>query len=91
MNYLITEQQNDRIIDMMKKFAENYSEKGIIRTKADIVYNAPRDAYIVYPTFYVKKKEGFPSHVYRHLLAQRIQEYIGIKTLSANHAEVIEI
>ena len=93
MKVIITEQQNERLMDMMKKFAEQYadSESRLVKTEVEIRYNKPRDAYILRPTFYVKDKTSFPAHVYRHILSQRVEEYFGVNVLSTNDADVIEV
>lgn len=83
MKYLITEQQNNRIIDMIKDFANTYEEERVVRTDVEVEYDPKLKLYLIYPVFYVKNKEKFPTHLYKHILAQKIEDYLGVPTHSA--------
>lgn len=90
MDIVITESQNDRIIEMMKQYANQYSEERVIRTEVEIGYNRERGLYLIYPIFYVKNKEKFPHHIYKHMLAQRMEDMFGVPVHSGS-PKVIEI
>lgn len=78
MKYIITEEQNDRVIELIKKFASTYSEERVIRTEVEVEYDSKRDLYILYPAFYVKDKTKFPHHIYKHIIAQRVEDMFGV-------------
>jgi hypothetical protein len=90
MKYIITEQQNNKIIDMIKDFANTYAEERVVRTDVEVEYDPKRELYLIYPIFYVKNKERFPTHIYKHLLAQKVEDYFGVPTHSTS-ARVKEI
>ena len=84
MKYIITEQQNDRVIDMIKQFAEQYTEPRIVRTEVEVEYDPKRELYVLYPIFYVKRKGDFPYQVYKHSLAQKVEDYMGFPVHSGS-------
>ena len=90
MKYLITEQQNNKITQMIKDFADSYSEERVVGTDVEVEYDPKRELYVIYPIFYVKNKKNFPHHIYKHILAQKIEDYLGIPVHSAS-ARVKEI
>ena len=90
MKYLITEQQNNKIIQMIKDFADSYAEERVVRTDVEVEYDPKRELYLIYPIFYVKNKEKFPTYIYKHMLAQKIEDYLGIPVHSMS-ARVKEI
>jgi hypothetical protein len=91
MKYVITERQNDRVIDMIKQFAEQYAEMGIVRTKVEVEYDSNKDIYFLYPVFYVRERGNAPYHIYKHALAQKVEDYMGLSVHSASvRVKVIE-
>jgi hypothetical protein len=78
MKYVITEDQNNRILKLIKQFAENYTEEKVIKTEVEVEYDSKKDLYVLYPIFYVKNKKGFPHHIYKHMLAQKVEDMIGV-------------
>jgi hypothetical protein len=90
MKVIITEEQNERIIKLMKNFANQYSEERVIRTDVEIEYLPERGQYIIYPTFYVKSKNKFPHHIYKHILSQNLEDMFGVPVYSTS-ARVKEI
>ena len=83
MKYLLTEEQNNRILQFIKQFAECYSEEPVIKTEVEVEYDPERDLYVLYPIFYVKNKKGFPHHIYKHMLAQNVEDMIGVPVHTA--------
>jgi hypothetical protein len=91
MKYVITEQQNDRVIDMIKQFAEQYTERGIVRTEVEVEYDPKKELYILYPIFYVKERGKFPYRIFKHALAQfkhalaqKVEDYMGFPVHSGS-------
>jgi hypothetical protein len=84
MKIVITEQQNDRLMGLMKNFADQYKEEGVIQTEVDIEYSPEKDLYILHPIFYVKSKVKFPHHIYKHALAQHVEDMFGVPVHSAS-------
>ena len=83
MKYLITEDQNNRILKLIKQFAETYGGGQVIKTEVEVEYDPERDLYLLYPIFYVKNKKGFPHHIYKHMLAQNVEDMIGVPVHTA--------
>jgi hypothetical protein len=83
MKYIITEDQNNRILKLIKQFAETYSGGQVIKTEVEVEYDSERDLYLLYPIFYVKNKKGFPHHIYKHMLAQNVEDMIGVPVHTA--------
>lgn len=83
MKYVITEEQNNRILKLIKQFAESYSEERVIKTEVEVEYDPESDLYILYPIFYVKNKKEFPHHIYKHMLAQNVEDMIGVPVYTA--------
>jgi|LakMenE18May11ns_1017448.scaffolds.fasta_scaffold9148180_2 hypothetical protein len=83
MKYIITEDQNNRILKLIKQFAESYSGGQIIKTEVEVEYDPERDLYLLHPIFYVKNKKGFPHHIYKHMLAQNVEDMIGVPVHTA--------
>lgn len=78
MKIVITEEQNNRLMGLMKDYANQYAEHRVEKTDVEIEYSPERDLYLIYPLFYTKNKENFPHHIYKHILAQRIQDIFGV-------------
>ena len=82
MKYIITEQQNKNLIELMKKFANQYSEERVIQTDVEIEYSPEKDLYILYPIFYVKNKKNFPHYIYKYRLLERLENMFGVSVHS---------
>lgn len=90
MKYIITEQQNKNLIELMKKFANQYSEERVIQTDVEIEYSPEKNSYILYPIFYVRNQKNFPHHIYKHRLSERLENMFGVSVHSTS-ARVKEI
>lgn len=75
---------------MIKDFASSYAEERVVRTEVEVEYDPKREFYLIYPVFYVKNKKNFPTHIYKHILAQKIEDYLGVPVHSTS-ARVKEI
>jgi len=84
MKVIITEQQNERIMDIIRGLGEEFSDERVVRTEVYVEYYPKRKLYYITPTFYVKDEEKFPHSFYRHMLAQRIEDYLGVPVHSVN-------
>jgi hypothetical protein len=84
MKIIITEQQNNRLMGLMKDFADEYKEEKVIRTEVEIEYLPEKDLYFLHPIFYVKSKINFPHHIYKHILAQRVEDMFGVPVHSSS-------
>jgi len=84
MKYIVTENQNERIIKLIKQFADTYTEDGIVRTDVEVEYSAEKNLYVLYPIFYIKRTGEFPYQMYKHRLAQKVQNYTGFPVHSAS-------
>lgn len=84
MKFIITEQQNDRLMGLMKDFADQYKEERVIQTEVDIEYSPEKDLYLLHPIFHVKSKVNFPHHIYKHILAQQLEDMFGVSVHSAS-------
>jgi len=86
MKYIITEQQNKNLIELMKKFANEYSEERVIKTDVEIEYSPEKDSYILYPIFYVRtgNQKNFPHHIYKHRLSERLENMFGVSVHSTS-------
>ena len=88
----ITENQNERVINLLKKFGNEYtdSEGRIVKTEIDVKFIPDRNLYLIYPTFYVLTKKGFPHNLYKHILAQKLEEFFGV-SVHTSQPQVIEV
>ena len=76
--YIITESQNDRILNLIKQFAETYVEGQIVKTEVEVEYDSRRKLYVLHPFFHVKNRGRFPRDVYKHALAQYVENMVGV-------------
>jgi len=83
MKYIITESQNDRILNLIKQFAKTYVEGQIVKTEVEVEYDSRRELYVLYPFFHVKNRGRFPSHVYKHAFAQYVENMVGVPVHTA--------
>jgi hypothetical protein len=78
MKYIITEDQNERIIKLIKKVGESYSGNLIEKTEMnDIEWDDEYKFFRVIPTFHTKRF-FVPLQAAKHELAQRIEDFIGL-------------
>lgn len=85
MKYIISEQQRDRILNVIKQFADTYKFGPVLRTEVEVEYDSKKELYILHPIFFVKEKKSLPYHIHKHLLAQKVEDYIGFPVHSASH------
>lgn len=85
MKYIISEKQRDRIMNVIKQFAETYQFGPVLRTEVEVEYDSERDLFLLHPKFFVKAKKSLPYHIHKHLLAQKVEDYIGLPVHSAAH------
>lgn len=90
MKYVITEEQNNRIMRLIKQFANSFAGDKVVRTEVEVEYKPENNLYILHPTFYVRKKDGFAHYIYKHILAQRVEDLLGVSVHTSNPI-VVEI
>jgi hypothetical protein len=76
MKYIVSDNQIEKVLELIKTIGEQYSEGGIVKTEMEVVYDEEHNMFFIRPTFHISKK-GFPYHIYKHILAQKIEDYIG--------------
>jgi hypothetical protein len=82
--HVISQSQNDRILRLIKQFAETYTEEQIIKTEVEVEYDSKKNIYILYPLFYVKKRQRFPHDIHKHVLAQYVEDMMGVSVHTAS-------
>ena len=87
MKYIITEQQNDRIKEIIKQVAETFTNDYVMKTEVAIEEgNAMMGGtyYILHPIFYVSERTMGPDfHLFKHQLAQFVEDMVGVPVHSA--------
>lgn len=71
------EKEINRKYKIIEVVGSNYTYEHILKTEVEVRYNPENDFFIIYPTFYVKVTRKFPYQLYKHILAQHIQDYTG--------------
>lgn len=87
MKYIISEEQNDRIKQIIKYVAETYTNNFVVKTEVEV--EEAKDAagetyYKIYPKFYVKGMMGPDFSYTKHLLAQFVEDMVGVPIYSAS-------
>jgi hypothetical protein len=88
MKYVLTEQQNERIMKIIKSVADTYTTEHIVKTDVE-VESANDDSgdtyYVLYPIFYVNLKQfndrKIKNHIIRfskHELADFVETMVGV-------------
>ena len=83
MKYLITEKQNDRIIDLIKMVGRSYKDGStILKTDLEVEFEPNGGFYRIKPSFYVPiSQQGRNFGLYKHLLADYISKIVGVDIL----------
>ena len=87
MRYILSEQQNERIMKLIKSVGDTYTDEYIVKTDVE-VDSANDDSggtyYILYPIFYIDFKKDYEhnkmNHIRRfskHDLADFVQSVVG--------------
>lgn len=87
IKYIITESQNDRLKQLIKDVAETYTSRVVKKTEVEV--EEAQDStgmtyYILYPKFHIKGMKGPDFHMTRHLLAQFVEDVVGVPIHSAS-------
>jgi hypothetical protein len=88
MKYVLTEQQNERIMKIIKSVADTYTTEHIVKTDVE-VESANDDSgdtyYVLYPIFYVNLEQfndrKIKNHIIRfskHELADFVETMVGV-------------
>jgi hypothetical protein len=88
MKYVLTEQQNERIMKIIKSVADTYTTERIVKTDVE-VESANDDSgdtyYVLYPIFYVNLEQfndrKIKNHIIRfskHELADFVETMVGV-------------
>jgi hypothetical protein len=81
MKYIISEEQNDRIKEIIKSVAETFTNEFIVKTEVEVQEaRGMRNElyYEVFPIFTIKGALGPDFHLFRHQLAQYVEDYVGV-------------
>jgi hypothetical protein len=85
--YIITEQQNDRIKEIIKQVAETFTNNSVMKTEVAIEEGKAMMGgtyYILHPIFYVTERTMGPDfHFFKHQLAQFVEDMVGVPVHSA--------
>jgi hypothetical protein len=88
MKYIITEEQNNRIRELIKKVAENFTNEQVKKTEVFVqerIRNGKVDDYVLYPTFYIiGKKKDLDVIDLRLEFADYVENIIGIGMYAGN-------
>ena len=92
MKILISENKINKILELLKSFGDEYkdSEGRIVKTEIEVTFKPDMNLFLIYPTFYVNTKRGFPYNLYKHILAQNLEEFFGVSVHTAQ-PKVIEV
>lgn len=81
MKYIITEQQNDRIKEIIKQVAETFTNDYVKKTEVAVEEGEAMMGgtyYILHPIFYVTERTMGPDfHLFKHQLAQFVEDMVG--------------
>ncbi len=82
MKYIITEQQNDRIKEIIKQVAETFTNDYVKKTEVAVEEGEAMMGgtyYILHPIFYVTERTMGPDfHLFKHQLAQFVEDMVGV-------------
>jgi hypothetical protein len=82
MKYIITEQQNDRIKEIIKQVAETFTNEYVKKTEVAVeegIAMMGGTYYILHPIFYVTERTMGPDfHLFKHQLAQFVEDMVGV-------------
>jgi inorganic pyrophosphatase len=79
MKYIISEDQNERMINLIVKTGERFVSESVVKTELFVEHNYDLGYYVIYPTFYVDKdKVDVFVFFYQNELADYIENYLGV-------------
>lgn len=85
--FIITEQQNDRIKQIIKQVAETFTNDNVVKTEVVVEEGKAMMGgvyYILHPIFYVTERTMGPDfHLFKHQLAQFVEDMVGAPIHSA--------
>jgi hypothetical protein len=85
--FIITEQQNDRIKQIIKQVAETFTNDNVVKTEVAVEEGKAMMGgvyYILHPIFYVTERTAGPDfHLFKHQLAQFVEDMVGAPIHSA--------
>lgn len=92
MKYIISETQNDRIINLIKTVGNRYVYPPyIVKTEVEVGYNDKHEYYYVWPTFYVDHDTldgiitGSWLEIHKHMLSDYIESFVGVPVISQSY------
>ena len=82
MKYIISEDQNEKMINLIVKIGEKFVSGPVVKTELFAKYNSEWGYYVVYPTFYVNSEKVyyFSSSSTKYDLVDYIESYLGVRT-----------
>lgn len=84
MKYIISEQQNEKMIDLIDKVGSKFVSGPVVKTELFAKHNSEFNYYVIYPTFYVDKDREDEFGLYsQHELADYIEGYLGVPVSAA--------
>lgn len=94
MKYILSEEQNNRIMEIIKKAAENYTNQFVVKTEVEVETKKNESGesyYVLYPKFYVKEVYGYEweelkrtKPLFKHFLADYVQDLLGFPVHSVS-------
>lgn len=70
MKYIITEQQNERIMKIIKSVADTYTDEYVVKTDVEVESTNDDSGdtyYILYPIFYIDFKKDYEHNKMNHI------------------------
>jgi hypothetical protein len=87
MRYIITEEQNNRIKEIIKQVAETFTNDYVMKTEVVVEEGKAMMGgvyYMLHPIFYVTERTMGPDfHLFKHQLAQFVEDMVGAPIHSA--------
>lgn len=88
MKYILSENQNERIMKIIKEVAERFTNKFIVRTEVEVeskVDDSGETYYVLYPKFFVEQVYGVDweefkktKNNFKHELADFVENFVSI-------------
>ena len=91
MKYILSEQQNDRIMKIIKSVANTYTNEYVVKTDVEVESTndyAGDTYYVLYPKFYIEKDmwrnlSTRRKNLFRHELADFVETMVGVPVHSS--------
>ena len=92
MRYILSEQQNERIMKLIKSVGDTYKDEYVVKTDVE-VDSANDDSggtyYILYPKFYIEKDmlinlSAGRKGLFKHELADFVETMVGVPVHSSS-------